>query len=175
MSEDQPELNPFDDGLAEFTDQMLNQAEANTLPAVSEDAELAALQKVIVQLKQAGLADAPDTKFSARMQAALDKEWQRSGPKPAPAQPSLFQRINDYLQQVFAVQRGWQVALAVAAMLLLAAFFLPQGGAALTGAAGTETVLEPTVLQNGVLRAVEFGLGILCAAVLIWLLLKKKD
>lgn len=168
MPEDQSKLNPLDDRLAEFADQMLEQPDAQTPPALADDPELAGLQNVVVQLKQAGLSERPDTKFSARLKVTLQKEWQRSGPKPAPVQPSPLQQIKDYLQPIFA-GRTWQVGLAVAAVLLLALFFLPQGGDALTGAAGTDAPF------TGALHPMAFGLGILCAGILIWLLLKKKN
>ena len=164
MSDDQSKLNSIDDRLAEFTDQMLNQPDVQAVPPLADDTELANLQKVVAQLNQAGLGERPNPQFSARLKVALQKEWQRSGPKPAQAQPNPFQQIKDYLKQVFA-GRTWQVALAVAAVLLLALFFLPQGSDSLQGAAGADAVLRP----------LEFGLGILCAGILIWLLLKKKD
>lgn len=188
MSDVNSEDRRLDDELAEITDQILNQEpsetippSANMLPPAEEEeflrqGELARLRKVVVQLKQAGLSENPDREFSARLHTALQEEWRRSGPKPAvgvdkslgqspETRVSLFQQIKTTLGQLFSANPGRSLVFAGAALALIILLVLLPVGEPLVGAAGTEPALQP----------LEYALGLVCLALLIWLLLKKRD
>ncbi len=165
MTDMHPEDPLLDEQLAEFTDQVLNQAEAETIPTITEEEETLRLQQVIVQLKQAGLDARPDAKFSSHLRAVLQKEWLRFGPKPAVVSdpPGFFHQLKNILEKVFTLNRGREFAFGLAVVVMLLILLLLPENAPLGGAAGTK----------GALRPVELGMGLVCLGLLVWLLMKK--
>lgn len=170
MSDKPSEDRLFDEKLAEFTDRLLDEKTVASLPSLAEEEELQRLQKLVMRLKQAGLADCPRASFSARMRAAILKEWQHSGLKPslksslpAPDHPGFFRQITNTCRQIFAA-RGQQIAIVVTVLLLFCLLLLPENPS-LAGAAGTAPGLSPVCLL----------IGVTCLGLLIWLLIRKKE
>ncbi len=170
MPEYRPEDHLFDEKLAEFTDQVIKQKGGEALPPLAEEGEFHQLQETVIQLKQAGMADHPRAPFSARLFAALQKEWKRIGPKPGQANIPSVSNPGESLDKIKTTYRrimdtwGRPVALGLAALMLAVLLLLPKD-IPLSGTAGTNSEWLP----------VEWGIGVFCIGLLIWLLSKKQD
>lgn len=165
MSDNRPEEYLIDNRLAEFTDQVLNAEAGEPLPQMSQQDDLGRLQRVVLLLKRAGPGGSPAVGFSARLWAALQSEWTLGGPKAQAAEPrKLRGRSKAWFARLGAARRGWGLAAAALAVLLLVAVVaLPETGP-LAGAAGT----------NFPWPVLEVFAGVVALGLLIWLLRKKE-
>jgi hypothetical protein len=169
MSDNRPSDHQYDEKLAEFTDQILKNEAGEPLPLLAEEEELGRLQRVVLLLKQAGLADHSAVEFTVRLRAVLQKEWMLSGPKASSQKDPLARDGNGFwgqaklfLKQIQTVNRYRIFTATLLAVALLILVLLPEHSA-LAGTAG----------MNSALQWVEFGIGLLCFILLIWLLRRK--
>jgi hypothetical protein len=145
-----PDDPDFDNYLAEFTDQLMEQESDQPVELSIQDPELCALEKTVVQLKELISNAAPEPDLAARIEMHLRGEWEKSETKGAPppvmkAAPPVHQSLEQLLDKLrwrlAARPRSFALGFAaVAALALVIAVFLsPLSSGGLTGAAGADS------------------------------------
>jgi len=161
-----PDTPDLDQQLANFTDEVLSDAQLETQAMMAQNQELRALQEIVLRLKRAFGTRQPDEAMANRVRSNLIAAWRQQ--QSDPQRDAWWQR---WYRRIAGGQTGrvWRpiYALAVVIVVILATTLLfpasPAPGGGLPGAAGGLAGFIPALLI----------LGVVLVVVYIWLTRRK--